>query len=386
MTQLHCDRLFSPETNIVPDALADAGHRALFVGGCVRNALLGESVTDIDIATDARPERVMELFDRMGLKSVPTGIGYGTVTVVSNGISHEVTTFRKDVRTFGRRAETIFSSEIMDDARRRDFTMNALYAEPDGTVIDPLGGHADLHLRRVRFIENADLRIREDHLRILRFFRFHAWYGDKSKELDADGLAACAKNLDGLDMLSRERVGKEMLKLLDASDPVSSVAGMALSGCLGRLLPGSSSEAFPALIEFEARAGVPPDPVRRLAVLGGEGVARNLRLSKAVSRSLDLIRNAAVSKSDPAELAYRLGREIALDAVLVRSALLCVPLPPDLKTALDKGSGVKFPLSARDLSGSCSGPELGRRLRRLEAAWIASGYTLDRTSLLHWPG
>ncbi len=386
MTRLHCDRLFSPETDIVFDALAGAGHCALFVGGCVRNALLGEPVTDIDIATDARPHQVMELVGRSGLKSVPTGIGYGTVTVVSNGISHEVTTFRKDVKTFGRHAETIFSSEIMDDARRRDFTMNALYAEPDGTVIDPLGGHTDLHLRRVRFIENADLRIREDHLRILRFFRFHAWYGDKSREIDADGLAACAKNLDGLDMLSRERVGKEMLKLLDASDPASSVAGMVLSGCLGRLLPGASSDAFPALMEFEASAGVSPDPVRRLAVMGGEGVVRNLRLSKTVVRNLDLIRNAAVSKSDPVELAYRLGREIALDAVLVRSALLGVPLPPDLKAGLDKGSGAKFPLSARDLSGSFSGPELGRRLRRLEAAWIDSGYSLDRTSLLHWPG
>lgn len=386
MTRLQCDRLFRPETNIVLDTLAGSGHHALFVGGCVRNAMLGEPVRDIDIATDARPERVMELFDRMGLKSVPTGLGYGTVTVVSNGISHEVTTFRRDVETFGRHAVTAFSPEIMDDARRRDFTMNALYAESDGTLIDPLGGHADLRLRRVRFIENADLRIREDHLRILRFFRFHAWYGDKSREPDADGVAACAANLDGLDMLSRERVGKEMLKLLDAGDPASSIAGMALSGCLGRLLPDSSPEAFPALMELEVRAGVSPDPARRLAVLGGEGLVRNLRLSKAVSRNLDLIRNAAASKSDPAELAYRLGREIALDAVLVRSALLGVPLPPDLRADLDKGSGARFPLSARDLSGSCSGPELGRRLRRLEAAWIDSGYTLDRTSLIRRSG
>ena len=383
--RLDCDWLSRPETKAVLDALASGGHRALFVGGCVRNELLGAPVSDIDIATDAIPNQVIRLAEQAGLKPVPTGIAYGTVTVVSNGIPHEVTTFRKDVETFGRRALIAFSSEVADDARRRDFTMNALYAERNGTVIDPLGGYSDLRSRRVRFIENADLRIREDYLRILRFFRFHAWYGDPAKGLDKEGLAACATNLDGLDKLSRERVGSETLKLLSARDPASSVAAMASCGCLGRILPGSSPKALPSLMALEAEAQVDPDPVRRLAVLGGNRLAQKLRLSKAVLRNLDLLRTSAASDTGPSELAYRFGRGIARDAVLVRSALRSAALPPAVEAELDKGAGAKFPLSASDLPRSCHGSDLGRRLRSLEAVWIDSGYKLDRTSLLNWP-
>jgi len=382
MTRLDRDRLFRPRTMAVLDALAGEGHQALLVGGCVRDALLAEPVNDIDIATDARPAQVVELAERAGLKPVATNASYGAVTVISKGVPHQVTTFRRDVETFGRRAVIAFSSEVAEDARRRDFTMNALYAGSDGTVIDPLGCIADLVARRVRFIESADVRIREDYLRILRFFRFHAWYGDRAKGIDADGLAACAANLDGLDMLSKERVGKEVLKLLAACDPAFAVADMASCGCLDRILPGSSPDALPRLVELEAKAGADPNPVRRLAVIGGRDPARNLRLSKAVSRRLDVIRESAETVADPAELAYRLGRGIALDAALARQALLGDPLPPSLDADLDRGAGARFPLSGRDLVGVPSGPELGRRLRSLEAAWIASGYTLDRTALL----
>ncbi len=383
--RLDCDWLSRPESRAVLDALAGDGHRALFVGGCVRNALLEEPVSDIDIATDARPDRVMDLTVRAGLKSIPTGIDYGTVTVVSDGIPYEVTTFRKDIETFGRRAVIAFSSDIADDARRRDFTMNALYAEPDGTLIDPLDGLADLRRRRVRFIEHADARIREDYLRILRFFRFHAWYGDQANGLDSDGFTACGVNLDGLETLSKERVGKEMMKLLAAPDPSLTLAGMVSSGCLQQILPGSTSEALPALVELEARVGATPNPIRRLAVIGGEELTENLCLSKAISRDLGLIRILVEKATAPSELAYRFGRNMAHDVVLARSALLAVPLPPDLEAELDKGTLVRFPVRARDLSGICSGPELGRRLRSLEAAWIASGYILDRSSLLDLP-
>ena len=382
MIRLDIDHLLLPGTRAVLDVLSGEGHRALLVGGCVRNALLGEPVSDFDIATDALPTKVVSLTERAGLKPIPTGIDYGTVTVISKGTPHEVTTFRKDVETFGRRAVIAYSSEVTDDARRRDFTMNALYAERDGAVIDPLGGLADLRDRRVRFIENADLRIREDFLRILRFFRFHAWYGDKAKGLDEAGLVACAANLHGLDILAKERVGKEMLKLLEAQDPVASVVGMESCGCLDRILPGSLPQALPTLIELEAKTNVAPDPVRRLAVLGGEGLMQNLRLSKSQSKRLDLIRTLATSEMDPAELAYRFGRGTAVNAVLVRSSLLGLSLPPDLEAKLDRGAAAKFPLSSQDLSGTCSGRELGRRLRSLEAAWIHSGFRLCRASLL----
>ena len=220
--RIEADWITRPETQAVCNALTGAGYRALFVGGCVRNTLLGAPVDDIDIATDALPKAVMDLTGAAGLNAIPTGIDHGTITVVSAGLPHEITTFRRDVETFGRHAVVAFSTDVSDDARRRDFTMNALYADPSGQVIDPLGGLADLQARHVRFIENADQRIREDYLRILRFFRFHAWYGDAARGLDADGLAAVAANTDGLDSLSRERVWAELRKLLAAPDPAPS--------------------------------------------------------------------------------------------------------------------------------------------------------------------
>nr|MDA3889890.1 CCA tRNA nucleotidyltransferase [Allgaiera sp.] len=210
--------LTRPETRAVCAALTGAGHRALFVGGCVRNALLGVAVADIDIATDAAPETVTILAENAGLKAVPTGIDHGTITVVSGGIAHEVTTFRRDVETFGRHATVAFTADPAEDAARRDFTMNALYATPEGEVLDPLGGLPDLQARRLRFVGDPASRIREDYLRILRFFRFHAWYGDQQEGLDPEGIAACAENLDGLAGLSRERIGTEMRKLLSAPD------------------------------------------------------------------------------------------------------------------------------------------------------------------------
>jgi poly(A) polymerase len=213
------DWLTRAETQDVLALLAAPGHRALPVGGCVRNALIGAPVADVDIATDALPETVIGLARAAGLKAVPTGIAHGTVTVVAGGLPFEITTFRRDVETFGRHAAIAFSTRIEEDAARRDFTMNALYACADGTVIDPLGGLPDALARRLRFVGSAPDRIREDYLRILRFFRFTAWYGDPAEGPDAEGLAACAALADGIDGLSRERIGAEMKKLLSAPDP-----------------------------------------------------------------------------------------------------------------------------------------------------------------------
>ena len=226
------DWITRESTQALMKALNDAGHKALFVGGCVRNALLGVPVADVDIATDALPEEVMRIALAAKMKPVPTGIDHGTVTVVSGSIPHEVTTFRKDVETDGRRAVVAFATDVADDAHRRDLTINALYALADGTLVDPLGGLPDLKARRVRFIEDAEARIREDYLRALRFFRFHAYYGDPAAGMDPEALAAIAANLDGLDTLSRERVGAELLNLLAAPDPAPAVAAMAQTGAL----------------------------------------------------------------------------------------------------------------------------------------------------------
>jgi poly(A) polymerase len=372
----------APPTRAVCEMLEAAGHRALFVGGCVRNALLGEPVADIDIATDARPETVSDLAKRAGLNPVPTGVEHGTVTVVSSGMPHEVTTFRRDVETDGRRAVVAYTDQVEEDARRRDLTMNALYADPRGEVIDPLGGLPDLLARRVRFIEDPEQRIREDYLRILRFFRFFARYGDPAQGLEPEGLAACAALSSGLGTLSRERVGAEMLKLLDAPEPSVAVAAMEQAGCLHPVLPGASSRDLPVLVHLEQAAGVPVDPIRRLAVLGGEAAAERLRLSRKAAKRLAQLRQAAEEGAGAAELGYRLGAEDARDALLLRHALTGQPLPPDMETRIARGAGASFPLRAADLAADYQGPALGARLRELEARWIASGFTLTREALL----
>ncbi|MDZ7710107.1 MAG: CCA tRNA nucleotidyltransferase [Roseovarius sp.] len=376
------DWITRPETRAVCDALTAAGHRALFVGGCVRNALLDVPVGDIDIATDALPDTVMTLAREAGLKPVPTGIDHGTVTVVAGGLPHEVTTFRADTETDGRHAQVAFGQSLEADASRRDFTMNALYAAPDGAVIDPLGGLPDLRARRVRFIGDADQRIREDYLRILRFFRFHACYGDPEGGLDAEGLAACAAARDGLATLSRERIGAEMRKLLGAPDPAPSVAAMQAAGVLSVILPGADPRALAPLIHVESQTDTAPNALRRLAALGGEDVSDRLRLSRAEARRLTRLRERVADAMPPAELGYRLGATDGGDILLLRAALLGSPLAPDAFDDLRRGAAAVFPVRAADLMPALSGPALGKRLAELEARWIASGFTLTREDLL----
>lgn len=383
MTRIAGDWIAAPATQAVFDALEAGGHRAFFVGGCVRNALLDQDVTDIDISTDAVPAEVMRLAEAAGLKPVPTGIAHGTVTVVSGGEGHEVTTFRRDVETDGRRAVVAFSTDKRDDARRRDFTINALYADRTGSVIDPLGqGLPDLAAGRIRFIEDAEARIREDYLRILRFFRFHAWYGHPETGIDPEALAPIAANSAGLGSLSRERVGHEMLRLLAASNPAPSLAAMQATGVLARVLPGADARFIAPLVHGETFLGPPPDPIRRLAALGGEDPGAALKLSKAESRRLASLRAALGNAEGPGELGYRLGVEPACDVLILRAAVAGVLPDPTEVDAARQGSEATFPVRAADLVDRHSGPALGRRLAELERDWIASGFTLSRADLL----
>lgn len=368
------------ETQAVCAALTGGGYQALLVGGCVRNTLLGEPVTDIDIATDALPLTVSVLAEAAGLRPVPTGIEHGTVTVIARGVPHEVTTFRRDVETFGRHATVAFSHRVEDDAARRDFTMNALYATPDGSVIDPLGGMPDLLARRVRFVGDAHQRIAEDYLRILRFFRFHARYGDPGEGLDPGGLAACAAHSDQIGTLSRERIGAEMRKLLAARDPAPAVAAMAQSGVLPAVLPGADARALPILVHLEA--GVPIHWIRRLAVIDSADAGSHLRLSRSEAARLRAIREEVGAARGPAELGYRHGADIAADIVLARAAVLETALPEDWQASVALGAQARFPLSGADLMPGLRGPALGARLKLLEDRWIASGFRLSRDDLL----
>jgi poly(A) polymerase len=374
------DWIAEPGTQKLCKALEDAGYRALFVGGCVRNALLGVAVADIDIASDALPETVSNIAEKAGFRVVPTGIDHGTVTVIANGIPHEVTTFRRDVETDGRRAVVAFSQDVAEDAARRDFTMNALYADATGHVIDPLGGLPDLIARRVRFVGEADARIREDYLRILRFFRFHAVYGDPDAGIDADGLAACAANSDGIAGLSRERIGAEMRKLLAAKDPAPSVAIMAQAGILAQVLPGADHSALAPMVHLEAELS--PRWQRRLAVLGGEDLTEHLRLSRADLGSILRIRDEIGSTLSPAALGWKLGQQEAIDVMLCRAAVLEMPLPPDWQPHIARGARANLPVSAADLMPALQGAALGAKLKEIEARWLGSDLTAARDELL----
>jgi poly(A) polymerase len=373
--------LRDPATVAVMEALAQGGARAWFVGGCVRDGLLGRDAGDIDIATDAEPRRVMAIAGAAGIRSVPTGEAHGTVTLVSGHRPFEVTTLRRDVETDGRRATVAYTERLEEDAHRRDFTINALYADRDGAVIDPTGeGAADLAARRVRFIGDPHDRIREDYLRILRFFRFHAWYADPEGGIDAAGLAASAEMADGLARLSRERVGAEMRKLLAAPDPAPAVAAMAQAGVLARILPGADARLLPVLVALEE--GLAPDPMRRLAALGGEDAAEGLRLSRAEGKRLEVLREGMGSGAGPGELGYRHGFEAARDVLLLRGAAMAEPPAPGALEAARRGVEAVFPVKAADLMPGLEGPALGAALARLERDWIASDFTLDAEDLL----
>ncbi|MFW2542863.1 CCA tRNA nucleotidyltransferase [Primorskyibacter sp. 2E107] len=381
MTRVGGAWLEASGTQTVMRLLEDAGFEAYAVGGCVRNALLGVPVSDVDISTSARPETVSDLAEQAGLKAVPTGIEHGTITVVANGEPYEVTTYRADVETDGRRATVRFAETLAEDALRRDFTMNALYADRHGQVFDPLGGLDDLNARRFRFIEDAGTRIREDYLRILRYFRFSAWYGAPEAAFDAETLAAIAGALDGLERLSRERVGSELCKLFAAPDPVMAVSVMAQTGVLGRVMPGATPRALGPLLLQEDILGLAPDSLRRMAACGFfDGVA--LRLSKAEQKRLGLYHRLVSGLQGLPEIAWREGRSVALDVAALRAASLEMPLAPDTAAAIAVGAEAVFPVSASDLMPAMQGPALGKALHALEERWIASGFTLGKGALL----
>ncbi len=386
------------ETRAVFDALQGQGTETRAVGGAVRNTLLGLPVTEIDLATTAVPEQVMALAAKAGLKAVPTGIDHGTVTVVAAGVPFEVTTLRRDVETFGRHARIAFTEDWEEDACRRDFTLNALYADRDGRLFDPLGGLADLVAGRVRFIGDAEERIREDYLRILRFFRFNAYYG--KAPLDQAGLLAAVRLREGMAQLSAERVGAELRRILVAPRASGAVEALYDYGLLTGLLGGVPRLAdFARLVGIEEALGRAPEPALRLAVLAvfvEEDVARlvaRFRLSNAEQTVLTLAARATCDARAPdeaeARLAlYRLGADAFRSSILIcwaRSG--AVPDDREWRGVLalpERWQAPIFPLRGADIMalGEAKGPEIGETLRRLEAEWVAGGFAETREQLL----
>jgi poly(A) polymerase len=345
---------------------------ARYVGGAVRDTLLGIAVKDIDLATVLLPEVVMERLDAAGIRAVPTGIDHGTVTAVLHGGPVEITTLRHDVSTDGRRATVAFASNWREDAARRDFTINALYADPaTGEIFDYFGGLADLADRRVRFIGDARQRIREDHLRILRYFRFQARFG--SEPADAESEGACAELAATLKGLSRERIGMEFLNLLSLPDPAPTLARMKELGVLDVILPKADVEALGRLVGEEQRQEAAPDPIRHLAALlppepsYAAEVAARFRLSGAQKKRLVQAAERVSGPKDAHALAYHLGREEAIDWLLLEGC--------DIAPLVDWEIPV-FPLKGGAIvaRGITAGPEVARILLMIEAHWVHEGF------------
>ena len=363
-------------------AYAQAGFDLFAVGGCVRNDLLGQPVADVDMASNARPDTATEFLTAAGFRVIPTGIDHGTITVISDSTPYEITTFRKDVETDGRRAKVRFSGDMLDDAARRDFTINALYADMNGQVHDPVGGLRDISAPHIRFIGSASDRIQEDYLRTLRFFRFHAWYAAESEGFDAEALDAMAANLDGLENLSRERVGAELTKLLSAPNPTQAVMVMAQIGILNRVLPGADARFLGPVLHLEAEVVEQIDPMLRLAAIATPQVAHTLRLSKAQYRAVATYHDSAFGGASPGELGFRLGATMGSRALALRQATLEQPIADQTMRELMGGANAVFPVTAADLSKKFKGRALGERLKTLEAEWIASGFSKTKAQLL----
>jgi poly(A) polymerase len=376
-------------------ALLDGdGEEARVVGGAVRNSLMGLPVGEIDVATTAVPQEVERRVEAAGFKAKPTGIEHGTVTAIIDGRPFEVTTLRQDVETFGRKAKVLFGRDWKADAQRRDFTINALSVAADGEIYDYVGGLADIAAHRVRFIGDPGQRIAEDYLRILRFFRFHAWYGNGAP--DAAGLHACIAARSGLDTLSRERVRMEMLKLLLAPHAAPTLAVMAEAGILGTVLGGVPLLAsFENTAKAEAAIGAEPDATRRLGALGvyvmedAERLSQRLRLSNAEFERLFALEywwrvRPAAGEHAARTLLYQLGRASFTDRVLVAwsrsDAGAADSAWRELATLPQRWTAPRFPLKAVDLlnRGVPKGPEMGAALRAAEQAWIDADFPEDR--------
>jgi poly(A) polymerase len=373
------------------------GEEARVVGGAVRNALLKLPPGDIDIATTAVPEEVIRRARSAGIKSVPTGIDHGTITLVIDGHPYEVTTLREDTETFGRKAKVAFGRDWVRDAERRDFTMNGLSVDANGVVHDYVGGLADVAARRVRFIGDPDQRIAEDYLRILRFFRIHAAFGEADP--DRDGYLACVRGRNGLASLSAERVRMEMLKLLVAGGAAAAVLAMADGGLLQSLIGGVAyTGPLSMMIAIERELGLPANAIRRLAGLtvavteDAKRVAARLRLSNAEAKALDSMghrwwRFAARDESNARRLLYRIGAERYHDRVLLAWARgggdVSSVRWSDLAELPERWTPPKFPLKAADFisRGMAEGPALGHALTLAEDAWLAADFPLDEAAL-----
>lgn len=397
-----------PALGRIMTLLNSDGGQTRVVGGAVRNSLLGEPVGDIDLATTLLPTEVMARAATAGIKAVPTGIDHGTITLVLDRKPFEVTTLRRDVSTNGRHAEVAFGTDWQEDAERRDFTINALYADQSGTIIDLVGGMADIESANIRFIGDAHQRIAEDYLRVLRFFRFFAWYGRGRP--DANGLRASAVARDHLGQLSAERVWSEIKKLLSAKDPGRTLLWMRQAGVLTAILPETEKwgiDALPGLIASQNTLGWGAEPLLRLAAMVPNhadrlnALSQRLKLSKAETQFLQDFANAPAITDSMSEMAldrllYQSGKQgiVAKLKLLLANARIkaegdteAMAQSARLSRLLQRAQNFEkpdFPLTGADVMahGIPAGPQVGGILRTLESVWVQANFTFDREKML----
>ena len=376
--------------------------KARYVGGCVRNSLWGFDVADIDIATQLTPDDVIAALKAADVKHVPTGYDHGTITAVVDGRPIEITSLRRDVATDGRRAVVAYTEDWAEDAQRRDFTVNALYADAAGKIYDPTGqGLTDAAARKFRFVGVADERVAEDYLRILRYFRFIAWYGGQDK-LDAEALAACRNGSRGIKSLSAERIWSELKKMLRAPDPSRAARIMLDNNILERILPESSNvEGLSTFIAFERREALrPADPLLRIMAMSARNplpmalLCKRMKMSNAETTRLrgwaDDDTGFDPNADERVKLAaiYKAGKRLTMDRCLIRAAGEDDPVQSARWMSLvDLALGWTppvFPLTGKDLqaAGVAPGPAMGKKLDALKALWIRSGFSADKAKLL----
>jgi poly(A) polymerase len=403
--------MIEPRVTKVVDALAANGNPARFVGGCVRDTLLGSEIRDIDLATPERPDDVLKLLNLAHIKCIPTGLVHGTVTAVSGGRAIEITSLRKDVKTDGRRAQVEFTADWYEDAQRRDFTINALYCDGDGTFYDPVGGLADLKSGAIKFIGDPCARIREDYLRVLRFFRFFAWFG---KGIPDDGaLSACRETAVQLRNISGERIWAELSRLLVAATPMETLKILSENGVSEALFPGLDVARFhpkhvASMASVERYQEQKPDALRRLAIwmkdafeAGGfditkmiSTVSSSLAHSRSERRRLDnMLRpqfspGGDISRLENRKILYYLGDEIRyLDLVIFREALSAAQTQ-DWRSAAKvpiTDPAPNLPIDGKDLMemGLKQSPEIGKILGSVEREWVEGGFLATREILLN---
>ena len=363
-------------------AFKNYGYQALFVGGCVRNSILKVPVTDIDMATDALPETIIKISKENNFKFILTGLTHGTITIIIDKIAYQITTFRNDITNDGRHAKVEFTTSLLLDASRRDLTINAIYCDSYGKIIDPLNVLEDLNNRVIKFIGDPNKRIAEDYLRILRFFRFQAIYGNEMLEINVPALAACQEHKSKLATLSKERITSELRKLFLSNNPTRTIIKMTDTGILNQLFKNCSINSFISYIEAEKKYKIKINWIGRLLSLQGSNIEEVLTLTRQELKMIKYTKKAIGQNVPIFEFSYYNGIDYGIMYLLLQHGMKKTTLN---KILINKVSSIvtrKFPVTAKDLMPKLKGKKLGDELKKLESQWVKSDFTLNKNQLL----